>query len=63
MARPKTAEDLLADCPTAILSQAARGEVDLNEMAHHELCKRHKNAAGEDVSEQLAINDYLAVWG
>ena len=56
-------ETLLAGWPTAVLSQAARGEIDLNELAHHELCKRHKNAAGEDVTAELATQDYLNVWG
>jgi len=57
------AEKLLSACTPAILSQAARGEIDLNELAHQELASRGLNSKGENVGAMAAHNEWLDAYG
>jgi hypothetical protein len=53
----------LQNIPPEVLSQAARGEIDLNELAHQELARRGMNRKGENVGVVEAHNDWLDAYG
>jgi hypothetical protein len=58
-----TAEEQIKALPTEVLSQAARGEIDLNEIAHYELAQRGLNRKGEDVGDLAAMQEWKWCWG
>lgn len=58
-----TAEVFLRSAPVHTLVQAARGEIDLNEMAHYELAKRGMNKLGGAVGVQAAMKEWGEAYG
>ncbi len=58
-----TAEELLKQWPAEELVRAARGGIDLNEMAHFELARRGINRMGEEVGEVAASQEWNRCWG
>lgn len=53
----------IQNLPPEVLVQAARGEIDLNELAHQELASRGLNRNGENVGMVESHNEWLDAYG